>query len=260
MMREIKRGQAMRPELARLVANTTTAATNRYTPFHIDTTDTAKFSLRPIGEGAEIPALIVTEQTHAVVVKDFGLALKASYKALRYRTTSQFRVLLWYIGFRMQTDKIGMIVDVIINGDGNSNAASVINAATSGSLTYADLVNLWANFSPYEMNTLVCHINSLKSILTMTEFKDPLVGYRFQQAGDLFSPLGASLVRCDDVPTDFVIGLDNRFAIEEVITQPLMVEYDKIIEQRFEEAVISESVTYAKVLKGASAILDTVFP
>jgi hypothetical protein len=260
MLREIRHGQAMRPELSRLIANTTTASTNRYTPFHIDTTDTSKFSLRPIGEGAQIPQLIVTEQTHAVPVKDYGLALKASYKSLRYRTTSQFRVLLWYIGFKMQTDKIGMIVDVIINGDGNANAASVVNVATSGTLAYADLINLWATFSPYEMNTIVCHINTLKTILTMNEFKDPLAGYRFQQTGDLFSPLGASLVRCDDVPTDYVIGLDNRFAIEEVITQPLLVEYDKIIEQRLEEAVISESVTYAKVLKGASAILDTVFP
>jgi hypothetical protein len=75
----------------------------------------------------------------------------------------------------------------------------------------------------------------------------------------MFSPLGASLVRSDEVPTDYVIGLDTRFAIEEVITQPLMVEYDKIIEQRFEEAVISESVTYAKVIKEASVILDTSF-
>lgn len=259
MLREIRHGQAMRPELSRLIANTTTASTNRYTPFRIDTTDTSKFSLRPIGEGAEIPQLVVTEQTNAVPVKDYGLALKASYKSLRYRTTSQFRVLLWYIGFKMQTDKIGMIVDVIINGDGNNNPASVINTASTGTLAYADLINLWATFSPYEMNTLVCHINSLKAILTMNEFKDPLAGYRFQQSGDLFSPLGASLVRCDDVPTDFVIGLDNRFAVEEVITQPLLVEYDKIIEQRLEEAVISESVTYAKVLKGASAVLDTVF-
>jgi hypothetical protein len=38
-----------------------------------------------------------------------------------------------------------------------------------------------------------------------------------------------------------------------------MVEYDKIIEQRFEEAVISESVTYAKVIKEASVVLDTVW-
>ena len=259
MMREIKRGQAMKPELTRLIANSTTVASNRYTPFHIDTSNDSQFSLRPVGDGAAVPSLIVTEQTHDVTVGDYGLALKASFKSLRYRTTSQFRVLLWYIGFKMQTDKIGMVVDCIINGDGNSNGASIINAASTGLLTYDDLISLWAQFAPFEMNTIVCHVNNLKTVLTLDEFKDPMAGYRFQQSGDLFSPLGATLVRCDDVPADYVIGLDRRFGIEEVITQPLMVEYDKIIEQRFEEAVITESVSYAKVIKEASVVLDTVF-
>lgn len=259
MMREIKKGQGMHPELGRLIANSTTIASNRYTPFHIDTSDQTRFSLRPVGEGSEVPQLLVTEQTHAVTVRDYGLALKASYKALRYRTTSQFRVLLWYIGFKMQSDKIAMVADCIINGDGNDNAAGVINSAVSGTLDYSDLVSLWAEFSPFEMNTLISHVNSLKSILTLDEFKDPLAGYRFQQSGDMFSPLGANLVRCDDTPSDYVIGLDRRFAVEEVITQPLMIEYDKIIDQRFEEAVVTESVTYAKVIREASAILDTVY-
>ena len=259
ILREIKRGQAMRPELGRLIANSTTIATNRYTPFFIDTSSADRFSLRPIGDGAEVPQLLVTEQNHAVNVRDYGLALKSSYKALRYRSSSQFRVLLWYIGFRMQTDKVGMLVDTLINGDGNSNGATVVNAALSGSLTYDDLITLWAEFAPFEMNSIICHVNTLKTILTLDEFKDPLAGYRFQNSGDLFSPLGASMMRSDEVPTDYVIGLDTRFAIEEVITQPLMVEFDKIIDQRFEEAVISESVTYAKVIKEASVILDTVF-
>jgi len=258
ILREIRRGQAMRPELNRLLANSTTVSSNRYTPFFIDTSDQAKFSLRPIGEGAEVPQILVTEQNHAVNVRDYGLALKSSYKALRYRSTSQFRVLLWYIGFRMQTDKIGLLVDTLINGDGNDNAAAVINSAVSGTLDYDDLISLWASFAPFEMNTLVCHVNTLKGILTLDEFKDPLAGYRFQNTGELFSPLGASLVRSDHAPADHVIGLDARFAIEEVITQPLMVEFDKIIDQRFEEAVISESVTYAKVIPEASVVLDYV--
>jgi hypothetical protein len=207
MMREVKRGQAMHPELGRLIANTTTISSNRYTPFHIDTSTDSRFSLRPIGDGAEVPQLLVTEQTNAVTVADYGLALKASYKALRYRTTSQFRVLLWYIGFKMQTDKIAMIVDCVINGDGNSNGAQVINSAASGTLDYDDLVSLWSEFAPFEMNTIVCHVNALKTILTMDEFKAPMAGYRFQQTGELFSPLGATLVRCDDVPDDYVIGL-----------------------------------------------------
>jgi hypothetical protein len=259
MLREIKKGQAMRPELGRVIANSTTVASNRYTPIFIDTSNDKKFSLRPIGEGSEIPQVIVNEQTHAITVSDYGLAFKTSYKALRYRSTSQFRVLLWYIGFRMQTDKIGMVVNCLINGDGNSNGARVVNAAATGSLTYNDLVTLWSQFAPFEMTTLICHIDKLKTILTLPEFKDPLAGYRFQQSGDLFTPLGATLVRSDEVPTDYVLGLDSRFAVEEVITQPLMIEYDKIIDQRFEEAVISESVAYAKVIKEASVILDTVF-
>lgn len=187
MLREVKKGMAMRPELGRLVANTTTVASNTYTPFFIDTSDNTKFSLRPIGEGADIPQLLVTEQTHAVKVADYGLALKTSYKALRYRTTSQFRVLLWYIGFKIQTDKIGMLVDTIINGDGNDNAATVINNATSGTLAYNDLIDLWSQFTPFEMNTIICHVNTLKTVLTLDEFKDPLAGYRFQNSGDLFS-------------------------------------------------------------------------
>ena len=94
MLREIKKGQAMRPELGRLIANSTSVASNSYTPFFIDTSDDTKFSLRPIGDGADVPQLLVTEQNHAVKVTDYGLALKTSYKALRYRTSSQFRVLL----------------------------------------------------------------------------------------------------------------------------------------------------------------------
>ncbi|SYZ72430.1 conserved hypothetical protein [Candidatus Zixiibacteriota bacterium] len=258
ILREIKKGQAMRPELNAIIAGTTTVANNRYTPFHIDTSSADRFSLRSIGEGSEIPQILVTEQNHSINVKEYGLGLKASYKALRYRTTAQFRVLLWYIGFRLQTDKIGLAVDCLINGDGNANAASVVNAETSGTLTYDDLVTLWSQFAPFEMNTVICHIGQLKNILLMEEFKDPMAGYRFQNRGELFSPLGATLVRSDNMPGDLVIGLDSRFAVEEVITQPLMVEYDKIIEQRFEEAVISESVAYAKVIREAAVVLDTV--
>ncbi len=260
MLREIKRGQLMRPELSNLIANTTTVSSNSYTPFFIDTGSSTKFSLRPVADGADVPQLLVTEQNHSVFVADYALALKTSYKALRYRTTSQFRVLLWYIGFQLQTDKIGMIVDTIVSGDGNNNAATVVNTAASGTLTYADIVNLWSKFSPFEMNTLICHISQLKTVLNLAEFKDPLAGSRFQKTGELVTPLGSLLVRSDNVSTDLILGLDNRFAIEEVITQPLLVEYDKIIEQRFEEAVISESVAYAKIIKEASVVLDTVWP
>ncbi len=260
MLREIKNGQKMRHELCRLLASTAQISNSRYTPFYIDVTPAEKkLSLRPIGDMAEIPTISIAEQEHTITVPDYGVTLKTSYKALRSRTTAQFKVLLWYIGFRLQADKMGLVVSTIINGDGNSNPAGVVNTATSGSLAYADLITLWNEFFPFEMNTIVCHNSLLRTILTLDEFKDPMAGFNFQKTGELISPLGSTLIRCDDVPADMVIGLDNRFAIEEVITQPLMVEYDKVIEQKLEEAVISESVAYAKVIKEASLVLDTVW-
>lgn len=258
--REIRKGMALRPEYDQLLASRTVIGASRYSPLYIDAAPTdSKLSLRPVGEGADIPQIVVTEQKNSITVPDYGVTLKASYKTLRHRSMAQFKVLLWYIGFRLQVDKEALLADTIINGDGNSNAASVINTDVSGTLDYDDLVKFWAEFSPFEMNTLICHKEKIRTILTLAEFKDPLAGFKFQSTGKLVSPLGCKLVRCDDIATDLVLGLDARFAVEEVVSQPLMVEFDKIIEQKFEEAVISESVAFAKVIKEASLVLDDNF-
>jgi len=257
MLREIKNGMKMRSELDRVIASSSLVNSNRYTPFFVNVSAIdSKLSLRPIGDGAEVPSVTVTEQLHSINVPDYGVTLRTSYKALRYRTTAQFKVLLWFLGFRLQTDKLGLIVNTIINGDGNSNPATVINTAVTGTLAYSDLITFWNEFYPFQMNTILAHKDKIKSILTMAEFKDPLAGFKFQATGELVSPLGSTLLRCDEVPNDLVIGLDQRFAMEEVVAQPLMIEYDKIIDQKFEEAVVSESVAYAKMIGGASLILD----
>jgi len=259
MMREIRRGQNMRPELNRLIASTSGVNTSRYTPFHIDTSSTdSGLSLRPIGEAAEVPSILVTDQANTVVIPDYGLALKVTYKALRYRTMAQFKVLLWYIGYRLASDRVALAVNTIINGDGNDNAASVINTDVSGTLDYEDMVKFFNEFFPYKSNIMVCHKEVIEDILTISEFKDPIIGFKFQSSGEITSPLGATLVRCDEVPSDYIVGIDNRFALEEVFSQPLTVEYDKVIEQRLEEAVITESAAYAKIIEEASKILDIV--
>lgn len=257
MMREIKRGQTMRPELNRLIASTSGINSSRYAPFHIDTgTADDRLSLRPIGEAAEVPALVVTDQANTIVIPDYGLTLKVTYKALRYRTMAQFKVLLWYVGYRLASDRVALAVNTLINGDGNDNAAAVVETDVSGTLDYEDMVTFFNEFFPYQPNIMVCHKDVIKTVLNITEFKDPLIGFKFQSSGEITSPLGATLVRCDEVADDLVVGIDNRFALEEVFSQPLTIEYDKVIEQRLEEAVISESVAYAKIIEDAVKVLD----
>jgi len=258
--REIKKGMGLRPEYNQLVASQSVINSNHYTPLYIDTSaDDTRLSLRKVGEGAEIPQIHITEQKNTVTVPDYGVALKTSYKTLRHRSTAQFKVVLWYIGFRLQADKVALIAQTLQDGDGNDNAASVVNTDSSGSIDYDDLIKFWMEFSPFELNTLICHKEMIRKLLNLTEFKDPLAGFKFQSSGKLVNPLGATIVRCDNISSDIVIGLDRRFAIEEVVSQPLMVEFDKIIEQKFEEAVITESVGYAKIIKDAAQILDSVY-
>lgn len=260
VMREVRKGMAMRPIYNQLTAAQTVIGSNRYSPLYINITSAdTRLSLRPIGEGAEIPQFVVNEQQKTVTVPEYGIALKVSYRTLRHRTLAQFKVLLWYLGFRLQTDKVALLADVIQNGDGNGNAAAISNTDVSGTMDYDDLVKFWAEFSPFEMNTILCHKNKMRQILTLSEFKDPLAGFKFHSTGEVVSPLGAKLVRCDEIPSDLLVGMDSRFAVEEVVSQPLVVEYDRIIEQKFEEAVISESVAYAKVINEASRVLDDTF-
>jgi len=157
MRREIVYGMNMRPELKMLIASSANVPASRYTPFAVDPTATdTNWSLRPVAEGANVPAVVVSEQLHTITVPDYGLVLKATYKALRHRTTDQFKVLLWYIGYRLQTDKMALLIEVIRNGDGNDNSAEVVNTDISGTLDYDDLVKFWAELHPFEMNTLVC--------------------------------------------------------------------------------------------------------
>ncbi len=200
MLREIKAGQKMRPELSRLLASSAQVSSSRYTPFHVNVTPAEKkLSLRPIGDQAEIPTIQIAEQEHTITVPDYGVTLKTSYRALRSRTTAQFKVLLWYIGFRLQADKMGLMVNTIINGDGNGNPATVINTAASGTLAYADLISLWNEFFPFEMNTVLCHEALLRTILTMSEFKDPMAGFQLSKirgAGLSFGLDIDSLRRC----------------------------------------------------------------
>jgi hypothetical protein len=258
--REIRRGQNMRPELGRLIASTSGVGGSRYTPFFIDTSTTdKKLSLRPTGEAAEVPAITVTDQANTIVIPDYGLNLKVTYRALRNRTMAQFKVLLWYIGYRLASDRVALAVNTIISGDGNNNAATVLHSDVSGTLDYDDMVRFFNELFPYQSNVIVCHKDMLHTILNISEFKDPLIGFKFQTSGEITSPLGATLVRCDEVPNDYLVGIDNRFALEEVFSQPLTVEYDKIIERRLEEAVISESVAYAKIIKDAAKVLEVTW-
>lgn len=211
--------------------------------------------LRRVDEGTEIPSTTVKVQENLVKLNKRGRMLVASYEAVRYQKLDLFSVTLRQIGSHIAQMLLADAVDVLIHGDGNDNAAAASETKGAGVLTYDELVDFWAAFDPYEMNTLLVSSDVLLKMLKLAEFQNPLTGLNFQGTGKLATPLGATLLRTSVLPKNTAIGLDKRYALELVQGSDVMVEYDKLIDRQLERAAITTISGFAKLFQGASRVL-----
>ena len=217
--------------------------------------------LRRVEEGAAIPATTVKTQENLVKLHKRGRMLVASYEAIRYQKLDLFSVTLRQIGAHINRMLLEDAIDVLINGDGNNNAAKQYQVGTSpiggesGTLTYDDLVDFWAQFDPYEMNTMLVSGDVMLSMLKMSEFQNPLTGLNFQGTGKMTTPLGANLLRTSAMSEGTMIGLDKNYALEMVQAGDVTVEYDKLIDRQLERAAITSTSGFAKLYQDASRVL-----
>ena len=218
-------------------------------------------SLRQVEEGAEIPQTQVKTQENLVKLHKRGRMLVASYEAIRYQKLDLFSVTLRQIGAHINRMHLEDAINVLINGDGNENPAQEFTVGsdpiggTAGTLTYDELVDFWAQFEPYEMNTLLVSGDMMRQILKMDEFQNPLTGLNFQGTGKLATPLGATLLRTSALESGKLIGLDKRYALEMVQGSDVMVEYDKLIDRQLERAAITSISGFAKLFTEAAKVL-----
>lgn len=212
--------------------------------------------LRHVEEGAAIPSTTIQVQSNLVKLRKRGRMLVASYEAVRYQKLDLFSVTLRQIGAHIARANLEDAVDVLMNGDGNDNAAAVDSVKIEGTLTYDDLVDFWVKFDPYQMNALLVSGDVMVKMLKLSEFQNPMTGLNFQGTGKLTTPLGATLLRSSVLPAGTAIGLDKRFALEMVQGSDVMVEYDKLIDRQLERAAITTISGFAKVFQKASRVLE----
>lgn len=218
-------------------------------------------SLKSVAEGASIPATTIRTKENLIPLYKRGRMLVASYEAIRFQKLDVFSVMLRQIGAQIQQLHVADAVDVLLNGDGNNNAATTYAigtspiGGTSGTLTYDQLVEFWAQFDPYEMNTIIAPTTGFLAMLKLDELQNPLTGLNFQGTGKLENPLGAQLLRCDSVTSGTLLGLDRRYALEMVQAGEVSVEFDKLIDRQLERAAISSISGFAKICDKAAAAL-----
>ena len=221
----------------------------------------AEKELKRVEEGSQIPATSIRTQENLVRLHKRGRMLVASYEAIRFQRLDLFSVTLRQIGAYIGRMHLEDAISVLIDGDGNGNEAPTFNVGSepisgiSGTLSYDALVDFWAQFSPYTMNTLLVGNNVMLKMLKLTEFQNPLTGLNFQGTGKLTTPLGANLLRTSAMPDGEIIGLDKNYALEMINGSDVTVEYDKLIDRQLERAAITSISGFAKLFTQASAVL-----
>ena len=259
--RTVRQGMEENDILPNITATTTVIDAMDYRSIYSVPTDEDK-QLQDVEEGAAIPETEVKTKEHLVSLTKRGRMLVASYEALRFQKLDLFGVMLRQIGAHIQKQQLMDAVNVLKNGDGNDNAAAVFTigstpiSGTKGTLGYDQLVEFWGQFDPYTMNTLLCSTNTMTKMLKIPELQNPLTGLNFQGTGKLTTPLGAQLHRTSAVDDGVIIGLDNRYALEQVRAGDVLVEYDKLIDRQLERAAITSIAGFGKICDGAACVLN----
>ncbi|MDO4516146.1 MAG: phage major capsid protein [Bacillota bacterium] len=221
--------------------------------------DDAK-SLKMVAEGARIPETTISAQENLVKLHKRGRMLVASYEAIQFQRLDLFSVTLRQIGAYIGRMHTADAIDVILNGDGNSNAAPVFTigsnpiSGSAGTLSYGALVDFWSQFDPYTMNTLLVG-DAMAGLLKLPEMQDAAAGLNFQGTGKMVTPMGANLLRSSAVPSGTIIGLDKNYALEMIRGSDVLVEYDKLIDRQLERAAITSISGFAKIFQDASKVL-----
>jgi hypothetical protein len=122
------------------------------------------------------------------------------------------------------------------------------------------MVRLWLAFpGGYRCRKIVAGDSLLRTILNLDEFQNPMAGFNFQASGELVSPVGAKLLRWGStavLPTDYVLGIDERFALEQVTEHGVITEVDRLIDRQVESTTVSKWTGFVKLDENASQAID----
>lgn len=229
--------------LPEIVATTTHIDSIDYRSIVSNISEEAK-ALQEVDEGAVIPETSVSTRETLVTLKKRGRMLTASYEALKFQRLDLFTVTLKQIGAYIARQQFDDAVSVLLADVKNIDANMV-------ALSYGDFVNLWNELDPYHLNTLIASPEMVKNMLGLSEFKNPQTGMNFIGTGKLSTPVGARMFKSGKMEYNQMLGMDKNYALEMVIAQDVMVDYDRLIDRQLERAAITTIAGFSKIFNEA---------
>lgn len=224
---------------------------------------------RRIAEGSDIPVAELKLGEMSIKIYKYGIGVKATYEVLRRTTIDMFRKQMELVSVQASYDEVGSVIDVIVNGDGNTNPAKIYKAselnkdAVAGKLDEVCLVKFLVEQAPFNFDTIVVDKEIYTQICTilmdknLTNALNPKISFEFPQGllGNLRVIYSEDLELTSDKKHQ-IIGLAKQYAIEKTIEAGSIInEVSKTIENQTQLAVMTENAGFNKIDSRASAIL-----
>lgn len=259
--------------ISELVATTTTVDNDQYRAAYLTEPTAAQLRMSRVAQGADIPRVKIGTRSQAIKLYKYGRAIESTYEALRRTPIDLVALLLSRIAVQADEDKVGTIVDVIVNGDGNAGtSATSYNLTTLDSGTTAPNITMlawlawlfkWPN--PYALTTVLTQETGALKLATinvgtpnafMIEMAGVLGIGRIRPINPEFDGSVAAGVTTW-APTGKLVGFDRRYAVERVIEAGADInESMRWIVNQTEILTMTEIEGYAIFDANASRIMD----
>jgi len=216
--------------LSELVSITTPITGTLYRSLYL-TYDAAQLRMFRVGESANIPIATITSSPRTIQIHKYGRGLRASYEALRQMTVDLLAFHISWMAVQSEVDKVAAVLDVLVNGDGNSGtAATNYNQSTLDSLATPGTLSIkaWLSFkkkwvNPYFVTTTLMQ-EAVATQLELLNLGTANVMLMTLDGNDVTGSLRKINRTSDAVgygwdsnaPSLTIVGWDNRRAIEQV--------------------------------------------
>ena len=265
------------PVFKYLVAARTMIDSNVYKAGYLDLDEAGNkeaVRMKRVTEASDLPLAKLKLGEIAINIYKYGRAIEASYEALRRMSLEVFNIHIQQIGVQAADNKIAEILDIIENGDGNKNKATVykskdLDASATAKLTRTAWIKFLLKFYPRSCNTVVSDEDGLLQILEVlypagsTAAKmDELLANGLNVAVKLPQNLVTNVTllyspHIEQIGSKVALyGLNRESAIEEIVEVGSTIsEVDKFIRNQTEIMTVSENSGFRKILTKSSAIM-----
>lgn len=208
-------------------------------------TDTEAYSTKT-NQGADLPEATYLESTTALKLDKYGRVIDATYESIRKMRLDSFAVTLKSVGVKLGNNLTVQAISKLYNGA----SGSISKSGTS--IAYTDLVNLYGQFTDFDMNTLLCSPAVSAQIMVLPE----MIEQSSATPSNIVLPFGAKMYKCAGMSSNYALGLDKDFALEMITCEGLVLETDKLINNQIDRIAVSLRVNFRVITSGSVYILS----